>query len=147
MALKRALERLSRSDVFESELRGSLTRNGFQAETVEKVLAALTSRRLLNDSKTINSLIAQRSGKRAAGIEKMRSELIAKGAPEELLEQRLAEVTSESQAEGMRELLRAKCKPGDVRAKGARLLLSRGFDEDVIGEVLNEFFGQEDFPE
>lgn len=145
--MKRALERLSRSDVLESELRGSLTRNGFRAETVEKVLVDLRARRLINDTKTINSLIAQRTGKRAAGIEKMRFELQAKGAPEELIEQSLSEITPESQIENMRALLRVKSKPGDGRAKAARLLLSRGFDEDAIGSVLDEFFGLEDFPD
>ena len=124
-----------------------MIRNGFQPETVEKVLAALRDRKLLNDSKTINSLVEQRSGKRAAGIEKMRSELLARGAPEDLVEQRLSELTHDGQTEGMRELLKAKCKPGDPRARGARLLLSRGFDEDAIRNVLDEFFGAEDFPE
>lgn len=107
----------------------------------------LRARRLINDTKTINSLIAQRTGKRAAGIEKMRFELQAKGAPEELIEQSLSEITPESQIENMRALLRVKSKPGDGRAKAARLLLSRGFDEDAIGSVLDEFFGLEDFPD
>jgi SOS response regulatory protein OraA/RecX len=124
-----------------------LERNGFHTETVEKVLAALRDRRLLNDPKTINSLVGQRTGKRAAGIEKMRTELIARGAPEELVEQRLSEVSSDSQINGMRAVLRSKCEPSEDRAKGARLLLSRGFDEDAINEVLDEFFGIEDFPE
>jgi len=44
-------------------------------------------------------------------------------------------------------LIKAKCKPGDSRAKGARLLFSRGFEEDAIGAVLDEFFGSEDFPD
>ena len=143
--MKRALERLSRSDALESELQSALIRNGFKIETVEKVLVSLRQKKLISDSKTIHSLVAQQTGKRAAGIEKMRIELLARGAPEELVEQELAEVTPESQLEGMRSLLKAKCKPNDSRAKGARLLLSRGFEEDAIGVVLDEFFGTEDF--
>ena len=34
-------------------------------------------------------------------------------------------------------------KPTDPRAKGARLLLSRGFSEDEIAGALDEFFGPE----
>jgi SOS response regulatory protein OraA/RecX len=147
LALKRGLERLSRSETLEAELRGSLTRNGFLPETVEKVLAVLRDRRLINDTKTINNLVEQRTGKRAMGIEKMRFDLVAKGAPEDLVEQRLAVVTPESQRKGMLTLLKAKCKPGDARAKGSRLLLSRGFEEDAIGTVLDEFFGSADFPD
>ena len=122
-----------------------MIRNGFKQETVEKVLATLREKRLVDDSKTIDRLVAQRTGKRAAGIEKIRHELLAKGGPEELVEQRLAEVSPESQREGMLALLNAKCKPTEGRAKGARFLLSRGFDEDAIAGVLDEFFGSEDF--
>ncbi len=77
----------------------------------------------------------------------MRHELLAKGAPEELVEKSLASVSAESQTDGMRALLHAKCKPKDSRAKGARLLLSRGFDEDAIETVLDEFFGSQEFPD
>jgi regulatory protein len=147
LALKRSLERLRRSDCLASEVQSLLQRNGFAQATVERVVADLQERRLLNDSKTINSLVASKTGKRAAGIEKMRHELRQRGAPEKLIENRLEEVTPESQTKGMRELLKARCKPTDSRAKGARLLLSRGFDEDAITSVLDEFFGVADFPE
>ena len=133
--------------MLESELESSLTRNGFSTATVKRVLAALRDKRIVDDPKTINNLIARRTGKRTVGIEKMRHELIAKGAPEELVEQGLAAVTMESQSDGMRALLAAKCKREDGRAKGARLLLSRGFDADVIETVLDEFFGSEEFPD
>jgi len=122
-----------------------LLRNGFKQDTVDKVLTALREKRLVNDSKTIDNLVAQRTGKRASGIEKMRLELKAKGAPEELVEQRLAEITPQSQHESMLALLKAKCKSADDRVKGARLLLSRGFDEDAIESALDEFFGSSDF--
>lgn len=133
--------------MLESELRGTLLRNGFPPEIVEKVLTSLREKELVNDSKTINNLITQKTGKRAEGIEKMRSELLARNAPEELVEKQLSAVSQESQREGMHQLLRTKCKPGDGRAKGARLLHSRGFDEDAIASVLDEFFGSQDFPE
>jgi SOS response regulatory protein OraA/RecX len=140
------MERLRRSEALEAEVRAGLERNGFQAPTVERVVALLRERRLLNDTKTINSLVEAKSGKRAAGIEKLRFELTRKGAPEELIESRLAEITPDEQAESIRSLLRAKCKPTDSRAKVARLLLSRGFDEDSVCEAVNEFFGKEEFP-
>ena len=143
MALRRALERLRSSDVLEAEIRGSLVRNGFGPETVERVVASLQRQRLLNDTRTINSLVESRTGKRAAGIQKIRAELTKRGAPEDLIEERLAEVSTESQIDSMRALLAAKCKPTGSRAKGARLLLSRGFTEDEIERVLDEFFREE----
>jgi SOS response regulatory protein OraA/RecX len=140
------LERLRRSDALEAEIRASLERNGFESAIVERVVAYLRERRLINDIKTIDNLVVTKTGKRAAGIEKLRSELVRRGAPEELIEERLAQVSADSQAEGMRSVLAARFKQTDSRAKGARLLLSRGFSEDEIGSALDEFFGpEEDF--
>lgn len=108
------------------------------------MVAYLFDRHLINDSKAIDNLVSMKSGKRAAGVERLRSELKRRGAPEELINKRLAQVTAESEADGMRAVLRAKCKPTDQRAKGARLLLSRGFPEDEIEAALDEFFGSQD---
>ena len=138
------MERLRRSDALEAEIRASLERNGFESAIVEKVVAYLRERRLINDTKPIDNLVATKTGKRAAGIEKLRSELTRRGAPEELIEERLAQVSADSQADGMRTVLAARFKRTDPRAKGARLLLSRGFSEDEIGSALDEFFGPED---
>ena len=139
------MERLRRSDALEAEIRASLERNGFESAIVERVVAYLRERRLINDIKTIDNLVVTKTGKRAAGIEKLRSELVRRGAPEELIEERLAQVSADSQAEGMRSVLAARFTRTDPRVKGARLLLSRGFSEDEIGGALDEFFGREEF--
>ncbi len=144
LALKRSLERLRRSDALEAEIRSGLERNGFESAIVERVVAYLRERRLINDVKTIDNLLVTKTGKRAAGIEKLRSELTRRGAPQELIEERLSQVSADSQAEGMRSVLASRFKRTDPRAKGARLLLSRGFSEDEIGSALDEFFGRED---
>ena len=145
LALKRSLERLRRSDAFEAEIRRNLERNGFPSDIVEKVAEYLRGHRLINDTKTRDSLVETRTGKRAAGIEKLRSDLKRRGAPEELVEERLARISATTHSEGMRSVLSARCKPTEPRAKGARLLLSRGFSEEEIETALDEFFGPEEF--
>jgi SOS response regulatory protein OraA/RecX len=139
------LERLRRSDAFIEGLRASLEATGFEPGTVQRVLAHLSDRRLLNDQKTIDNLVEARTGKRAAGIEKLRSELKRKGAPEELVEQRLASVSPEAEREAMLALLRSRFESKDSRAKGARFLAGRGFVGDQIEGALDEFFGTPDF--
>jgi regulatory protein len=139
------LERLRRSDALTEELKASLERTGFEPGTVQRVLAHLSHRQLLNDQKTIDNLVEARTGKRAAGMEKLRSELRRKGAPEELVEQRLASVSAEAEREAMLALLRSRFESSDSRARAARFLAGRGFAEDQVEGALDEFFGTPDF--
>lgn len=80
------------------------------------------------------------TGRRAAGIEKLRAELLRRGAPEEIIEECLSELSPAVQRQAMLDALSAKFKPADDRARGARFLLSRGFAEDEIEGQLDEFF-------
>jgi SOS response regulatory protein OraA/RecX len=80
------------------------------------------------------------SGKRAAGIEKLSADLAKRGAPEEIIEECLASITSDDQRLAMLDALTGKFKPTDDRVRGARFLLSRGFSEDQIEGPLDEFF-------
>lgn len=80
------------------------------------------------------------TGKRAAGVEKLSAELKGRGAPEEVIEECLGSITADDQRRAMLDALSAKFKPTDDRARGARFLLGRGFDEDQIEGPLDEFF-------
>jgi SOS response regulatory protein OraA/RecX len=80
------------------------------------------------------------SGKRAAGADKLRAELNKRGAPEEIIEECLAELSPLVQRKAMLDALAAKFGPADDRVRGARFLLSRGFAEDEIEGPLDEFF-------
>jgi SOS response regulatory protein OraA/RecX len=80
------------------------------------------------------------TGRRAAGIEKLRAELERRGAPENIIEECLAELSPANQKQGMLDALSAKFRPTDDRAKGGRFLISRGFAEDDIESALDEFF-------
>jgi SOS response regulatory protein OraA/RecX len=80
------------------------------------------------------------TGKRAAGIEKLRAELERRGAPENIVEECLAELSPDDQKQGMLDALSAKFKPTDDRARAGRFLLSRGFAEDEIESALDDFF-------
>ena len=77
----------------------------------------------------------------------MREDLMKRGAPQDLVEERLSVVGFENQLAGMRAILEVRCKTSDNRAKGARCLLSKGFSEGEIKDALDDFFGAEDYPE
>ena len=137
-ALDLALRRLKVKDRFESEVRSFLA--DFPTDSIERVIRFLKERRIIDDTKTTLSLIERYSGKRAIGLEKLRAELLERGAPEETISSLLSD-HSEGERERMLTALTAKFSPGDdARAKAARFLFSRGFTEDEIEPALDRFF-------
>jgi len=80
------------------------------------------------------------SGRRAAGVDKLRAELNRRGAPEEIIDECLAQLSPTDQRRAMLDALSAKFKPTDNRVRGARFLLGRGFAEDEIEGALDDFF-------
>ncbi len=138
-ALAIALKKLRLKDRYEAEVRAFL--NEFAPETVECVIRFLKDRRIIDDSKTTQTLIERNSGKRSVGIEKLRAELLERGAPEETIDAILgSDLSSESQR--MLDALSARFSPDVSRAKAARFLYSRGFPEESIEGVLDRFFGE-----
>src|SRR4051794_13706955 len=74
-ALQLAYGQLATRDRFSSEVRAHLLAKGFDEVVAENVVQFLTERKLLNDDKTTQHLIENKSGKRSVGIEKLRAEL------------------------------------------------------------------------
>lgn len=108
------------------------------------MLDHLARRRLVDDRRAADWFVETRTGKRALGPEAIRAELGKRGAPEEVIEDRLAAISPEERFQSMMQLLEGRCKPEDKRAKGGRLLLSRGFSEDEVESALDAFFGSAD---
>lgn len=142
-ALKKALSLLKTRDRFGAEVRLELLKSGFDTESADRVVSYLLERRYIDDRRTIINEIERRSGKRSMGRNLIRERLLARGAPEDLLEEMLGEEPDGEIARAL-ELLKGKIRtPGD-RAKGGRLLFAKGFDESVIEQALDRFFGSID---
>ena len=137
-ALALALRKLKTRDRFESEIRLFLVE--FPTESVERVIRFLKERRIIDDTKTTFSLVERYSGRRSIGLEKLRAELVERGAPEETIDVALGN-SAVGEGDKMLEALSAKFSPGDgARAKAARFLFSRGFPEEEIESALDRFF-------
>jgi len=137
-ALALALRKLKTKDRFESEIRLFLVE--FPTESVERVIRFLKERRIIDDTKTTLSLIERYTGRRSVGSEKLRAELLERGASEEIINLALVG-TSTGEQDKMLEALSAKFSPEEkARAKAARFLFSRGFPEEEIESVLDRFF-------
>ncbi len=136
-ALETALRKLKAKDRFEAEVRTFLAE--FPADEVERVIQCLKGRRIIDDSKTTLNLIERYSGKRSIGLERLKAELLERGAPEEIVNAAIGGISSDERQK-MLEALSAKLSPTDSRAKAARFLFSRGFPEEEIEGVLDHFF-------
>lgn len=121
-----------------------MAHSGFNDQTIRRVLDHLERRKLVDDRRATEVFVELRSGKRALGPEGLRAELAQRGAPEDLVEERIAAISPEERFGSMMQVLEGRCKRTDKRAKGGRLLLSRGFAEDEIESALDEFFGPAD---
>src|SRR5437764_15440599 len=108
-ALKAALTFIESRDRLAQEVRTHISGKGFGADVVESVVQFLLERKLLNDDNTTQSLIERYSGKRSVGIEQLRAELEKLGAPEDLIEAKLAAL---SEPERYLDALRRKLRTG-----------------------------------
>lgn len=141
--LKKALSLLEARDRFEAELRQELQKSGFDTDLTEPVVSYLLERRFVDDRRTIINEIERRAGKRSMGRNLIRERLLARGAPEELLDELLGD-EPEGELERALGLLKGKYRMTDDRRKGGRMLYSKGFDESVIEQALERYFGSVD---
>lgn len=135
-ALAAAIKLLERSDMFESELRGRLS--AYDDDVKSLVIERLKSRHILDDRRLANSMANRRSGKKSIGFVRLEAELARRGADGELIQELRQSFCG---GEGARQALAARFDPHiDDRAKAARFLASRGFEEDEIRSSIDEFF-------
>lgn len=138
-----ALQRLERSDAFESEIRTLLGLKGIGDEAQTSVVNHLRAKGVLNDRRTAEALARQMNSK-SKGVERLRQQLLKRGAPDEIIESCLASETTEGQRAQALSLLVKRAASVKTRAKAGRLLHSRGFPEELIEGLLDERFPQED---
>ena len=135
-ALNDAIEYLERSDRFESEVRDRLETKG-GTEHVDEVIERLKQRGFIDDERALSSAIevAERTGKK--GPERLRPELLRRGANPEMLDAALAAMDP---TKAINLLVEEKVEKGDPPAKIARFLSSRGFSEEQVEAAIGRFF-------
>ena len=122
--LKEAIAFLARKPRFEAELRAWLGEDG--AELLPKL------KPYLNDALTLDTYIRAHEGRSAMGRMRMTDELSERGCPMPLVECALETLPSET--ERARILLGAHGR--DLSPRSARFLISRGFDEETVRELI-----------
>jgi SOS response regulatory protein OraA/RecX len=138
-ALDSALKALKQRPRFSEEIRELLRKKQVSGDIATAVLAHLERRRFVDDEATIEACLQSFRGKKLQGPEKVRALLLSRGAPADLVESALA--SHQTDASELIALLDKHFKQGASAAKAARLLSSRGFDEEGIEESLSQWSG------
>lgn len=136
---RRALDLLARREYSRAELACKLARQGAAPAQVAAVLDECAAQGLQSDARFAEALVASRV-RRGQGALRIRRELAERGVAEALIEAALAGAGADWCALA-REVYRRKygAEPAadwPERARRARFLGYRGFDADVIREVL-----------
>lgn len=134
-----ALRMLRASDKFASEVGAALLGRGHSEDTVADVLSFLHERRVLDDTQTCEHAVSRMAERLGRGKERIRAELLARGAPEEIVEQALARLTADVEMQAMLRVLGKGLRGVPNRQKGWRLLASRGYDAESIAAAIDRY--------
>jgi regulatory protein len=145
-----ALKMLGIKDYSEHELRLKMETKGFTTDEIEPVLLLLKEKKFINDAAYIQKIIEKYTVLSPSGREFIKQKLEEKGIAKERFEGLLDE---RNETEAAKRAFRMKFKnasetenPSKTRQKAANYLLTKGFDYDIIENILNsEIKGGIDF--
>ncbi|MBS1704483.1 MAG: RecX family transcriptional regulator [Armatimonadetes bacterium] len=131
-ALALALKKLQSGDRLEQEIRDLLATENFSEDVQNEVISSLQNWSLLNDSRTAGNRteILQRRG---YGKLKILEDLERRGAPPDVLASVDSLCEPDVEVETARKALSGKNRS---KIQAARFLASRGFEQEVIEQVI-----------
>lgn len=134
-ALVLAIKILKQGDHSEARLREKLS--AFSPEEVDEALAHARQKKWVDDHRLAERTVEKA---RTAHLSRQQTEtqLEKLGLPTTLLEWSDGDERKSAQGQLLKRL-----KPGDGIARAARVLTSRGFDEDVVRSLLEEWFARD----
>ena len=138
-----AMKSLVRRSRLSGEISKSLQSKGYLNEEIEATLRFLSGNGLIDDEKAIAEQVESRSGRRSVGSERLRSELLSKGATASQVEEALASRIDEDELAAMLAALAGRRWNPLERDRAGRFLASRGFDPELIPAALDRSFGPE----
>ncbi len=138
-----ALNKISYSQKSTYEIRQKLKEQKFSEDVIEKIIAYLDSYGFLDDEAYVKAYIRDKDEVSNWSRGKIRFMLKRKHIDDNLIEDYIYTISDEKEAEKARFFADKKIKNDfsyENRAKVFRHLASKGFDVDIINQVLNERF-------
>jgi regulatory protein len=113
----------------------------FASEIVEAVLARLTELGLLDDVALATDYASRRAERMGLGADRIAAELTAKGFDERSVEAAISDLAGDAERERAKAALARFLAGKDAEdprtlAKAGRHLMSRGFEEDLVCDLL-----------
>lgn len=143
MAKNYALNKISYSQKSTYEIRQKLKEQKFSEDVIEKIIAYLDSYGFLDDEAYVKAYIRDKDEVSNWSRGKIRFMLKRKHIDDNLIEDYIYTISDEREAEKAGFFADKKIKNDfsyENRAKVFRHLASKGFDVDIINQVLNERF-------
>lgn len=138
-----ALNKISFSQKSTYEIRQKLKEQKFSADVIEKIISYLDSYGFLDDEAYVKAYIRDKDEISSWSRGKIKYMLRQKHIDESLIEDNLCLISDEREAEKARFFADKKIKNDysyENRVKVFRHLAGKGFDIDIINQVLNERF-------
>ncbi len=137
---------LKSSDRTEHELKQRLKKRGVDEATADQALGRLKELGWLSDDRVVQREVELARTRKGQGKLRTRAQLLKRGIDEDQAEKALSESSEEDELARAEAVLNKKLKPDDGPPKAARLLASRGFEEEVIRSALESRFGDWEAP-
>ena len=130
----------------EAEVSTRLSRHGFPKEVAQTVLQRLRTVGLVDDTAFAAFWVGNRSTFRPRGLRALRAELLQKGVSDEVIESVLEDVNQQADARRAADKRVARLRDLPERERRRKLrefLARRGFEYDIISDVIDKLMAEE----
>jgi regulatory protein len=138
-ALIQALRALKKRDYLRGELQSWLAARQFQPDEVDAALNACVRWGFLDDNRT-GADLADSLWSRGYGTLKIRHDLERKGATSDVIEAIISEFDVADERQRALAMIAKRFDRKDSPAKAARYLGGRGFEEELVTDVIEGYF-------
>jgi regulatory protein len=148
---QRAFRLLGRRMHSSSELRRKLWNKDYEQKLIDEVIQDLKNNGYLNDENFIREFVAEKSKAKNWSSKKIKSELIKRGLASKIIDEMLGQHPNETDQESAMKLTQKKFEslkkrnfePKELRNKLSTYLFSKGFEYELIKEVISKLINDE----
>ncbi|HBC32075.1 MAG TPA: recombination regulator RecX [Clostridiales bacterium] len=141
---------LSRYAKSEYELRLKMKNKGFEPQLIDNAISTLKEQKYLDDERYCEMFINDKVNISKHGVRKIKEALYYKGIDKEIIEEKIKNISAESEEErafilGEKKL--SSIKENDTRKKMAKLsnyLISKGFEYETVNKTVRKLLNTDD---
>ena len=149
---QRAFRLLGRRQHSSSELSRKLWNKDYEQKLIDEVIEDLQKKGFLNDEDFIRAFVAEKSKAKNWSSKKIKAELFKRGVASKLIDETLNHQPVESDNESAMKLAKKKyevllkrnLEPKELRNKLSTYLFSKGFEYELIKEVISKLIKAND---